>query len=451
MRVKRGTHKGRDGKVVACYRLKYAVHIDKITREKANGATVQVGIHPSNVEITKLKLDKDRKKLLERKGKSKNKDIGVGLGLAILRPGQLLQAQDTPESSPALTQPSLQPNTITALGVLEPQGETLKIAVPSTAQGSRVEQLQVKEGDGVEVGQILAILDTYPLRKAALLQATQALAVAEAQLLQVQAGAKTGEIAGQKAEIQRLEADQAARITAQEAAVVRLGAEAQKAKLDLERYQGLYEAGAIAALERDGYQLSWETAQQSYQQALAELERLKTTRSPELLSAEAKLAQIAEVRPVDVAVAQAQVNQAQATIAQREVELAQTVVRAPRSGVVLEIFAQTGEQVEGGGDLLELGAVEQMSVRAEVYESDFQQIAVGQPVVVTSEALPQPLRGTVERLGQKVQVQSVISTDPSATIDARVVEVWIALDESSRQVTPRFTNLQVTAQIAIQP
>ena len=31
------------------------------------GATVQIGIHPSKVVITKLKLDKDRKALLERK------------------------------------------------------------------------------------------------------------------------------------------------------------------------------------------------------------------------------------------------------------------------------------------------------------------------------------------------------------------------------------------------
>jgi large subunit ribosomal protein L26e len=36
-------------------------------KEKANGAQVNVPIHPSNVQITKLKLDKDRKDLLERK------------------------------------------------------------------------------------------------------------------------------------------------------------------------------------------------------------------------------------------------------------------------------------------------------------------------------------------------------------------------------------------------
>ena len=38
---------------------------------KINGATVQLPINPSNVEVNKLKLDKDRKALLERKNGQK--------------------------------------------------------------------------------------------------------------------------------------------------------------------------------------------------------------------------------------------------------------------------------------------------------------------------------------------------------------------------------------------
>lgn len=37
------------------------------------GATVHVGINPSKVQITKLKLDKDRKNLLERRAAPKLK------------------------------------------------------------------------------------------------------------------------------------------------------------------------------------------------------------------------------------------------------------------------------------------------------------------------------------------------------------------------------------------
>jgi large subunit ribosomal protein L26e len=36
--IVRGTYKGREGKVTDVYRKKYTIYIEKITREKANGA-----------------------------------------------------------------------------------------------------------------------------------------------------------------------------------------------------------------------------------------------------------------------------------------------------------------------------------------------------------------------------------------------------------------------------
>lgn len=36
--VVRGTYKGREGKIIQCYRRKWVIHIDRIVREKANGA-----------------------------------------------------------------------------------------------------------------------------------------------------------------------------------------------------------------------------------------------------------------------------------------------------------------------------------------------------------------------------------------------------------------------------
>ncbi|KAH9907966.1 ribosomal protein L24 [Xylariomycetidae sp. FL2044] len=64
--VVRGTNKGKEGKVTSVYRLKYVIHIERVTREKVSGQSVPVGIHPSNVVISKLKLDKDRENILER-------------------------------------------------------------------------------------------------------------------------------------------------------------------------------------------------------------------------------------------------------------------------------------------------------------------------------------------------------------------------------------------------
>ena len=48
------------------YRLKYVIHVERVTRDKSNGQSVPLGISPSKVAITKLKLDKDREKILER-------------------------------------------------------------------------------------------------------------------------------------------------------------------------------------------------------------------------------------------------------------------------------------------------------------------------------------------------------------------------------------------------
>ena len=65
--IVRGFFNDRDGKVTQVYRKKFVIHVERVYREKPNGATVNVGIHPSNVVITKLKMDKDRKNLIARK------------------------------------------------------------------------------------------------------------------------------------------------------------------------------------------------------------------------------------------------------------------------------------------------------------------------------------------------------------------------------------------------
>ena len=67
--VVRGRYKLQEGKVTQVYRKKYVIHIDRVMADMVNGSQTAVGIHPSKVIITKLKLDKDRKALLERKNK----------------------------------------------------------------------------------------------------------------------------------------------------------------------------------------------------------------------------------------------------------------------------------------------------------------------------------------------------------------------------------------------
>jgi large subunit ribosomal protein L24 len=72
VRIMRGDRKGFEGKVTGVDRQKYRIFVEGITREKVDGSTIPVPIHPSKVMITHLNLDdKWRKKILERKTKKK--------------------------------------------------------------------------------------------------------------------------------------------------------------------------------------------------------------------------------------------------------------------------------------------------------------------------------------------------------------------------------------------
>ncbi len=73
--ITRGSNKGREGKVTSVYRLKYVIHVERVAREKSNGQSVPLGIAPSKVVITKLKLDTDRKNILERIAKGREEKL----------------------------------------------------------------------------------------------------------------------------------------------------------------------------------------------------------------------------------------------------------------------------------------------------------------------------------------------------------------------------------------
>ena len=55
--IVRGSSKGREGRVSQVYRKKWVIHVERVSREKSNGATVMLPVHPSNCVITKVKLD----------------------------------------------------------------------------------------------------------------------------------------------------------------------------------------------------------------------------------------------------------------------------------------------------------------------------------------------------------------------------------------------------------
>ncbi len=66
--------------MTSVYRKKWVVHVERIAREKSNVAAVPVDIQASSLTITRLKMDKDSKSLLERKSKNKDKKEDAALG-----------------------------------------------------------------------------------------------------------------------------------------------------------------------------------------------------------------------------------------------------------------------------------------------------------------------------------------------------------------------------------
>lgn len=72
VRIMRGDFKGYEGKVSKVDRKNYGITVEGVTREKVDGTSVPILIHPSKVLITRLNLDdKWRKEALKRKGAGK--------------------------------------------------------------------------------------------------------------------------------------------------------------------------------------------------------------------------------------------------------------------------------------------------------------------------------------------------------------------------------------------
>ena len=62
-----GSQTKREGKVTQVKLTQMRIFVDSYTKEKLNGQSVQVPLHPSNVVLTKLKMDSARKKLIEQR------------------------------------------------------------------------------------------------------------------------------------------------------------------------------------------------------------------------------------------------------------------------------------------------------------------------------------------------------------------------------------------------
>ena len=425
---------------------------------------------------------------IDRHGKKIAMATGV-LGAVVVVATGVYVTNQTNSSPGAETIAKVQKSiiSVSALGRIEPLKEVVNIAPSPNMAGAKVKELLVSEGSTVKAGEIMVITSDYDLKKAELARVKQDLKVAQANLAIVLAGAKQGTINAQEASIKRLQAELAGAIASDKAKIIRLQAqlatekaekqaaierfqaEVNNAQAELKRYQKLADEGVISRSELETKQLTLETNQKRYQEAQASYSRTVATLTQEIqetqalatqqeeslkkqiTEAQAKLDEIAEVRSVDVAQAQAEVERAKALVKQAEIELDLTVIKAPSNGTVIDVIAQEGENIENSQGVLEMADTEQMIVVAEVYESDISKVKVGQKATIVSEnnSFPDSISGKVIEISSKIGKKDVLETDPAASVDARVVEVKIAINPEKNNLVQNLIYSQVIVEILL--
>ena len=346
-------------------------------------------------------------------------------------------------------------DSVVALGRIEPEGEVIRLSV-SNAADSRVNEIRVNEGDWVEAQQVIAVLQGAERRQADLQAAHVLVRQRQAELSQQQTGdVKPAEIAAQQATIARLEAQLSAQSRQRDAAINRAQATLQESQANYQRYQQLTSVGATSQSELDIAQRDYETTQADLAVAMAEKDEIQRTLRAQIAEAKSRLVELTQVKPEDIAIATAQLEQAQIQVAQRQADLDDVLVRSPVAGQILKINTQIGEQVNTQQGIVELARTDQMMVVAEVYETDIRRVKLGQPVKVTSEygGIATELAGTVEQIGLqigKANFGESQTANPTRDVNARVVTVKVRLDDGASEQVAALTGMQVRVAIDVE-
>jgi HlyD family secretion protein len=324
---------------------------------------------------------------------------------------------------------------VAALGRIEPQSEIINLGAGSAAD--RLATLFVARGDTVKRDQVLGHLGGYDEQMAQY-------ELYRAQLHEARLRLET-EIALNRARIEAAEVRQKEilelsphRIAAQEATIAGLEAKLINDKDILDSNVQLMARGTATRRQTDDQRT------------------LVLQDEANLKAARARLSELKRKFDIDQMDAAVQVRLARATLdrmqvefpvesLERQIDLAEARAKrltlfAPIDGRILNVRIKPGEDI-GTGPILTLGNTERMHAVAEVYETDIAQVRVGQAAKVSSRALSKPLGGKVIRIGNMVFKNDVLNVDPAARADARIIEVWIDLDDAP--LAERLTNLTV--------
>lgn len=291
-------------------------------------------------------------------------------------------------------------------------------ATLSAQTGGQLTELLVTAGSQVEAGAVLARLDDRAARLG-VQQAQAALATAEAQLVQVQAGVRDEEVAQAETAVKVAEAGlQLVWEGADDQQLIAARAELANAEAALKQAQAAYDpikwmpgiGMRPESLQMEQATNAYDAAQARYQD-LAEGPSAATIRQAQAQVAQAEASQElvqAGATAEAIAVAEAQVEAAQVALEQADLALAQTEIRATFAGVVGIIFMEAGEFIAPGQPFCIVGDLSTLHVETtDLSEIDVAQIEVGKKATITFDALPdETFTGTITHIAPMADPQS---------------------------------------------
>ena len=314
------------------------------------------------------------------------------------------------------------------------EGDDSAIASKTTG---RILEVRVREGDSVNAGDTIAILDDAQIRarenqaRAALLEADAKAAAAQEQIaiLEEQMQQSRLQVGQSKLDTEGHVGQAEADLATAQSELAQQQAAYQIAAFDKDAYTRLAKSGAVS--ERQGLQAST-TADQQAAVVAASKRRVEASQSA-LTTAEASLSnpgiresQVASVRrqiaqqEAEVASATAQTQQARAELTEAEDNRHDLTVRAPFSGTVVTRAAEPGEVVVEGTAIITLLNLRKVYLRGFVPEGQIGKVKVGQSARIYLDSSSQkPIYAYVSR----IDPQATFTPENTYFRDDRVKQV----------------------------
>ena len=310
-----------------------------------------------------------------------------------------------------LAPPRVDPGVLTVSGRIE--GDDSAVAAKTSG---RLREVRVREGDPVQAGQVLALLDDQQIRareqqaEAAVAQADSQVDLARRQIAILREQLRQSELAVEqsKADAEGRVSEAQARLAAAEAQLAQAEATYEQAKWDREAFTKLLQTGAVSAQEAKRAQTNEES-----QRAIVNANRRQVEAARGVLTAAQASLQNPAIRTSQVAAVQAQILQqeaqisaaradagrARASLDEARANRADLQVIAPFSGTVATRTAEPGEVVAAGTPIVTLVDLSQVYLRGFVPEGQIGRVKLGQPARVYLDSAPgTPIEAVVSRI-----------------------------------------------------